>query len=95
MANLVKVKKNIDFSNYNRISYINRNKCATYTELVKLEREDSWSYLEVNEGCIVEESIVDDSIVEMLTRTWASFRGTTCIEDGRRLDIHSKRVRYD
>lgn len=90
---IVKVKKNIDFSNYRRISYINRNRCATYTELIKLEREDSWSYLEVDYGNIVEESIVDDSMVGMLTRTWASFRGTTCIEDGRRLDIHSKRNR--
>ena len=92
MANLVKVKKSIKASDYVRISYINRNKSATYKEMIR-QADNSWNYLEVNEGDIVEESVIDNYMAEILTRTWATFKGTTCMEDGRRLDIHSKRNR--
>lgn len=89
---IVKVKKNIDAFNYTNIVYINRNKCTTYKELSKID-EDCWSYHEVDSGTTIEKSVVNNSMVAMLTKTWTTFRGTTCLDYGRKLEIHSKRSR--
>jgi hypothetical protein len=91
-AKLLKKKDllTLDLNNYDKITYINRRKSATYTEYKKI-KDNEWSLMKYNEGIITDKDTVDDDFLRSMLRLYVNFaRGGSVIQYGNNvIEIHT------